>query len=230
MPLIRGHHSFDDHFAQIPNSWLRDERISLEARGLLAQIMSHRPGWRLSIKSLATQNHVGRDKVKRIIDELLTFGYLERSDKQEHDENGHLAGFSYTTKDPITGVTQEPYKAEPYKVSEPPKNTITKNTNISKNKKRVLSDVSDDFLPNETTLNNPKYAAIDIPSEVERFINWHQAKGIQNRDWQAAFRNWLKKALDYHASKDYKESEKERQKRELDAWVEQQMRLQGDSE
>jgi hypothetical protein len=119
MALIRGHHAFDDHFTQIPNDWVRDERLSLEARGLLAQIMSHRPGWNLSIKSLALRNSVGRDKVRRILDELLTHGYLERSEAQSHDERGHLAGFDYTTRDP-QGVTQEPCKAEPTK-AEPAK-------------------------------------------------------------------------------------------------------------
>lgn len=127
MALIRGHHAFDDHFTQIPNDWVRDERLSLEARGLLAQIMSHRPGWNLSIKSLAARNSIGRDKVKRIMDELLKYGYLERSEKQGHDERGHLSGFDYTTRDP--GVTQEPYKAEPVKAEpakapRPPKKNI----------------------------------------------------------------------------------------------------------
>lgn len=136
MGLIRGHHSFDDHYTQIPNDWVRDDRLSLEARGLLAQIMSHRPGWHLSIKSIARQNRIGRDKVKRILDELLGNGYLERSEKQSHDEKGRLAGYDYTTRDP-EGVTQkpckaEPRKAEPVKVSGTPKNTISKNT-IDKN-------------------------------------------------------------------------------------------------
>jgi hypothetical protein len=130
MALIRGHHAFDDHFTQIPNDWVRDERLTLEARGLLAQIMSHRPGWNLSIKSLAARNSIGRDKVKRIMDELLKFGYLERSEKQGHDERGHLAGYDYYTRDP-QGVTQEPCKAEPdkaepIKADKPPKKTIPK--------------------------------------------------------------------------------------------------------
>jgi hypothetical protein len=128
MALVRGHHAFDDHFTQIPNDWVRDERLSLEARGLIAQIMSHRPGWNLSIKSLASRNHIGRDKVKRILDELLAHGYLERSEKQAHDDLGHLAGYDYTTKDPH-GVTQEPGKAKPIKADpieadRPPKKTI----------------------------------------------------------------------------------------------------------
>jgi hypothetical protein len=132
MAVIRGVHDFDDHYTQIPNAFLRDESISLEARGLLAQILSHRPGWSLSIKSIAYQNRCGRDKVKRILDELIAAGYVERSDKQRHDENGHLAGYDYTTKTP-EGVTQKPYKvkpykAEPYKADGSPKKTISKKT------------------------------------------------------------------------------------------------------
>ena len=134
MALIRGQHAFDDHFTQIPNDWVRDDRLSLEARGLIAQIMSHRPGWNLSIKSLAARNRIGRDKVKRILDELLKHGYLERSEKQGHDERGHLAGFDYFTRDP-EGVTQEPCKAEPdkaepVKADKPPKKTIPKEEHL----------------------------------------------------------------------------------------------------
>jgi len=136
MALIRGHHDFDDHFAQIPNAWLRDGRVSLEARGLLAQIMSHRPGWNLSINSIAHQNAVGRDKVRRILDELIEAGYLERSVNQSHNDKGHLAGYDYITCDP-SALAQEPHKAEPHKVeptkaNEPPKNTIPKEDQVDR--------------------------------------------------------------------------------------------------
>ena len=148
MALIRGHHNFDDHFTQIPNDWVRDDRLTLEARGLLAQIMSHKPGWNMSIKSIAARNNIGRDKVKRILDELLTYGYLERSETQGHNEKGHLAGYDYTTRDP-GGVTQEPckaepYKAEPYKAPRPPKNTIP--IEEQKNKKNIyIENVFQEF-------------------------------------------------------------------------------------
>jgi hypothetical protein len=128
MPLIRGHHSFDEHFAQIPNSWLRDSRLSLEARGLLAQIMSHRPGWNLSVRSIAQQNSIGKDKVKRILDELLAHGYLERSDKQGKDQQGRMTSYDYITRDPEP-VAVAPRADKPYTADRPTKNTISKNTN-----------------------------------------------------------------------------------------------------
>ena len=122
MPLIRGHHAFDDHFAQIPNDWLRDDRLSLEARGLLAQIMSHRPGWNLSIRSISSQNRIGKEKVRRIIDELMALEYLERSDKQGKDEKGRMTSYDYITRDPLPR-TAEPRTGKPLTADRPTKKT-----------------------------------------------------------------------------------------------------------
>jgi hypothetical protein len=170
MALIRGHHSFDDHFTQIPNDWVRDDRLTLEARGLLAQIMSHRPGWNMSIKSMAARNKIGRDKVKRILDELLELGYLERSENQAHNDKGHLAGYDYTTRDP-QGVTQEPCKAEPdkaepAKADRPPKKTIPIEEQDSKNN-------------------------IDIEREFEQFWDVYPKKvdkGLARRSYEKALK------------------------------------------
>jgi biotin operon repressor len=131
MPLIRGHHSFDDHFTQIPNDWLRDSSISLGAKGLLAQLLSHAPGWRISQESLGRDNGIGRDAIRTLINELLNAGYLMRSEDRERTEKGYLGGYTYTTQDP---TQDNPTQDNPLH-----KNNITKNTNI-KNNERTYSD------------------------------------------------------------------------------------------
>jgi hypothetical protein len=136
MPLIRGHHSFDDHFTQIPNAWLRDPRISLQAKGLLAQLLSHNPGWKISQESLAKANGIGRDGMRSILTELTEAGYLSRSEDRLRNESGQLAGYQYTTKDP---QVSEPVLAEPTLANTTHKNNIDKN-NIFKNKERELFD------------------------------------------------------------------------------------------
>jgi biotin operon repressor len=135
MPLIRGHHSFDDHFTQIPNAWLRDSRISLGAKGLLAQLLSHSPGWRISQESLAYSNGIGRDAIRTLINELLDAGYLSRSDDRERNEKGYLGGYIYTTQDPAGEPTQD------YPTQDNPlhKNNISKKNNL-KNNERTYSD------------------------------------------------------------------------------------------
>jgi hypothetical protein len=96
MPLIRGHHKFDDKFVQIPNDWLRDSRLSLKARGLLAQIMTHREDWSLSINKLAQDNGEGKHAIRGAIAELERYGYLVR----DQINDGRFSESVWTTQDP----------------------------------------------------------------------------------------------------------------------------------
>jgi len=149
MPLIRGHHKFDDQYAQIPNAWLRDNRLSLEARGLLAQIMSHRPGWNMSLRSLSDQNGIGKDKVRRIIAELMDHNYLERSERQNKDEQGRMTSYDYITRDPSPRAglprTEKPHTAEPHTVIRPPKNTKVKEQQVKENQTKEIQQAFSDF-------------------------------------------------------------------------------------
>jgi hypothetical protein len=70
MPIIRGEHSFDAHFTQIPNAWLRDNRLSYKARGLLAELVSHTVGWEVSIQRIANNGVDGKDSIGSAIQEL----------------------------------------------------------------------------------------------------------------------------------------------------------------
>ena len=126
MPVIRGHHNFDDHFTQIPNDWLRDARLSFKARGLLSLVMSHRQGWSLSIASLAEQNQEGRDAIRSAIAELENYGYLTRS---QVNESGRFGESVWTTHDP----TDLPLSENPTSDNPTPKKTIYKEEQVKKN-------------------------------------------------------------------------------------------------
>ena len=141
MPLIRGHHNFDDHFTQIPNDWVRDSRLTLKAIGLLTQLMSHRPGWNMSISSLARFNKTGVDTIKSAVKELELYGYLKRSEKQEHNEDGTFADYVWTTADPF----QNPDTVKPASGKQDTKNTITKEQQPIKNKQENTDTGFDKF-------------------------------------------------------------------------------------
>lgn len=125
MPIIRGHHSFDDHFTQIPNAWIRDSRLSFKARGLLAEILSHRSGWSISLNSLA-QGKDGKDAVRSAVNELMEFGYLSRSERREKDELGRMTDYVYTTHDPADSPTLD----FPTLDNPTPKKNITKEEQV----------------------------------------------------------------------------------------------------
>ena len=220
MALIRGHLPFEDDFTQIPNAWLRDNRLSLGSIGLLAQLLSHRPGWKITQENLAKANNVGRDAVRTMINELVDSGYLKRSEKRQRNSAGHLAGYDYVTCDPMLDepTLAEPTLAEPTQVDPTHKKTISKNTIYKKTKERVRS-LPDDWKPKETLYLDDRYSVLDIDSEAESFRNWCLANGKKYADWDAAFRNWLKKGLDFHAKRNYKEVERDRAREELDEWL-----------
>lgn len=131
MPLIRGHHDFDDHFAQIPNSWLRDARLSFKARGLLALLMSHREGWSLSVNALASQNQEGKDAIRSAIQELEGYGYLYRT---QSNEGGKFGEAIWITTDPL----DLPLADFPTTDNPTPKNTIIKEDQVKNNKEEEL--------------------------------------------------------------------------------------------
>lgn len=132
MPLIRGHHSFDDHFTQIPNSWLRDDRLTFKARGLLGLVMSHSTGWTLSINSIAEQNLEGKDAIRSAIAELQKFGYLSRD---QLNEFGRFGEAMWVTHDPSDNPTSE----NPMTENPTPKNNKLKEEQSIKNSKRTIA-------------------------------------------------------------------------------------------
>jgi hypothetical protein len=119
MPLIRGHHSFDDQFVQIPNAWMRDSRLSLKARGLMAQIMTHREDWSLSINRLALDNGEGKHAIRQAISELERYGYLVRD--QVNDKR--FAEAIWTTHDPFDlPLSEKPLSEIPLSENQATKN------------------------------------------------------------------------------------------------------------
>lgn len=84
----------------------QDVRLSLEARGLFALMMSLPEDWEYSVSGLAVKAGCGKDKIRRILGELQTVGYLIR--EQSHDSGGKFAGNIYVLQDeapPLSGNT-----------------------------------------------------------------------------------------------------------------------------
>lgn len=81
MRIHRSKHSAG--FTVLPNSCLRDRRLSFTARGLLSYLLSHPESTRQDIKTLSAGNPEGQEAVARAMRELIAHGYLTR----EHVRN-----------------------------------------------------------------------------------------------------------------------------------------------
>ena len=98
MRIRRGFVQATDHFTVIPNAWVRDPNLSRRARGLLAELLSHKEGWKVSTDSLWRAGPEGRDAVRKAVQELEDAGYLRREARV--GESNKFDGLDYVLTDP----------------------------------------------------------------------------------------------------------------------------------
>lgn len=72
--IIREHHP--RQYTTIPTPTLRDNRLSLEALGLLVRLLSFPDIWEIKVGPLGRDCGVGRDKLQSLLRELRSVGYL----------------------------------------------------------------------------------------------------------------------------------------------------------
>lgn len=135
MPLIRGHHQFDEQFTQIPNAWIRDNRLTFKARGILTLLLSHVEGWQLNIGTLAHANIEGKEAIRSAIKELEEFGYLRR---EQPTQNGRFQEVIWVTQDPDFS-TIPPVSGFPTTEKPPADNPLYKNTSNKENHNKEAS-------------------------------------------------------------------------------------------
>lgn len=93
-------------YAAIPNEAMRDQRLSIEARGLLALLMTYSDDWHFQRDHLMQLCGMGKDRFGKVMGELIEFGYVEMVFTR--DEKGHLLGKTWVIKDDGTDVREMP--------------------------------------------------------------------------------------------------------------------------
>ena len=81
-------------YTAMSNYHLRDQRLSLKARGLLSTILSLPDDWEYSVSGLSAICRENRDTIGTILRELEESGYVERSGQQR--EGGKFTAGDYT--------------------------------------------------------------------------------------------------------------------------------------
>ncbi|UQD95227.1 helix-turn-helix domain-containing protein [Bradyrhizobium japonicum] len=72
-------HTFTKKFTRISNECRRDERLSFEALGMLCYLRGMPPDWRVMPTELAKRGNCGRERISRILNELIAAGYIKKT-------------------------------------------------------------------------------------------------------------------------------------------------------
>ena len=152
MPVFRVEKNKD--FTVMSNHHLRNQNISLKAKGLLSQMLSLPPDWDYTLAGLAAINLEGVDAIREAVRELEKAGYITR--EQKRASGGHFSTNVYVirevpllenpiTVNPATGkpmavtpITGPPMTDNPTEISKEGANTERQNTDCINNQSNQI--------------------------------------------------------------------------------------------
>lgn len=109
--IRRADHSKENPYVMVRRQTLQDSNLSYEARGMLAFILSQPDHWRVEPSELINE-HCGRDKVYRILKELIEAHYIEHERSQ--DKSGKIRWGDYVVHEtPYKPFPEKPYTVKP---------------------------------------------------------------------------------------------------------------------
>lgn len=123
----------------------QDDRLTLEARGLFALMISLPDNWEYTVSGLAVKAGCGKDKIRRLLTELQTVGYLVR--EQGHDAGGKFTSNVYVLQDesPLSGntVNGENRQREKPSTGKPLTDSAAQKNKEEKNKEEKNKDLKE---------------------------------------------------------------------------------------
>lgn len=88
-------------YTSLPNAIFNDRRLSVDTRAMIAWILSKPRTWRVQPGRMATalsrtgEKPLGRTKLSRMFKEAMAAGYMARSEKQAHQNDGLWGAYDY---------------------------------------------------------------------------------------------------------------------------------------
>jgi len=148
---------------------INDKRLSWEARGLLIYLLSKPDDWTVNVKYLIKGSPAGRDKVYRILSELIVYGYIERNIRR--NKHGKICGYTYFVYEmPLSPFPENPDTDIPIIVkplTESQENILTTDTNY------VCSSTTEETVkPSvETELTAPSFLSPDNSRRAIKMVS-----------------------------------------------------------
>lgn len=137
----------------LANALLRDNSITLEARGLMANLLSNAEGWKISVKAMTKylfdptilgvmKGGHGKTQIYRIMDELMLAGYLKRDAIYK---DGRVEKITYVLHAEPLPLDQRSKKVSEYKrkpVSRKPESSISESSKHEQLKNQQPKEVT----------------------------------------------------------------------------------------
>jgi hypothetical protein len=140
--IFRGRHK--SNFSALSNGIWEDEKLSVEAKGTLGYLLSRPPNWHVRIIQVGRKLNIGRDKLRRIILELIEAGYVERVQARKGKLFGPMRYFVRDQPDSVANSSQTAFQstdlsATELSLTEKPSALIKKEDSTKKDSYKISS-------------------------------------------------------------------------------------------
>ena len=133
----------DNFFTKVPNTVIRDSSLTCEARLLYCYMLSMEEGWRFYRSAMASALGVSRQKLNRVVSELVDAGLVERKG-QDRGTGGTFSAVNYSVVT-ITDHGCTDHGFTDHGKSDHLRITIDKNNNY-KEEKKILRNAREEIL------------------------------------------------------------------------------------
>jgi hypothetical protein len=142
--IVRRRHN--GRFAALPNAIWTDERLSIEAKGVLGYLLSRPHNWNVRLPQIGRVLNVGKDRLQRIFRQLIEAGYVTR--EQRRTEGGVFGSAEYIVRDePEDSVASLPQPDLPEPVKPEPVEPAPENTAAYKDREELNTDFTKPLSP-----------------------------------------------------------------------------------
>ena len=162
-------------YTVMSNHHLRNQELSLKAKGLLSQMLSLPDNWDYTLKGLSLINREKIDAIREAIRELERAGYIVRS--RERDEKGRLRGADYI----IYELPQKPVSDLPTLENPTQLNKDILRTDLSKKERSITDLSSTDSIP----IFSPYPSPLSVDGEQAAAPRERKRKETANRENEA---------------------------------------------
>lgn len=207
------HREHTDPFVRFPRELLENPTLSFKAKGLLAWLLDKGEfpgGWETEVARVCAITAEGRDAVRATLAELELAGYLTRLGSAKGGRGQrmewHVRDHTLLPENPeVSGEAERIIPSdEAEKASTAPhyRETSFSKTRDGVGKRRVALPSDFDRTPERWAVaSRAGMNPLDIDPQFAQFRDYHLAKGSHMADWDAAWRNWVRKAVEWGAAK-----------------------------
>ena len=103
--------NFESNFTTIPNAWIRNTGLSVNANFLLVYLLTHEIGYNITFSQIEKEIGLGETAIRTAMNQLKEAGWLETH--RTVDDRGYNAGLAWILKEPSVSMSENPNLANP---------------------------------------------------------------------------------------------------------------------